>query len=170
MAFGKFGRYHPDGADVHATRFDLVRTLREEVTALAAGAGAGHQLRFESDIETCTVETDLEHVRYVVVNLLQNAVKYSEPGTVVALSLGVGEGEARLCVRDEGIGIPAEDVAALFSPFYRASNVAARPGTGMGLAIAKKSASLLGGTIAVRTAAGQGTTFTVILPLRANRR
>ncbi len=169
MAFGKFGRYHPDGVDVHPTRFDLVRVLKNAVNELERGAATGHRLSFTSNVEACMVETDIDHVRYVVVNLLQNAVKYSEPGTEVGLDLAAGSDEILLRVRDQGIGIPAEEVEALFSPFYRASNVAARPGTGMGLAIAKKSASLIGGTIAVQTSKGQGTTFTVSLSLQTTR-
>jgi len=164
MAFGKFGRYYPDGIEVRVTRFDLVALLRAELDVVAAGAGADHRLRFTSDADVCAIETDRQHVRYIAVNLLQNAVKYSEPGTEVALELAVGGDDVRLRVSDQGIGIPPDEVAALFSPFYRASNVEARPGTGMGLAIVKKSAKLIGASVEVCTTVGVGTVFTVTLP------
>ena len=164
MAFGKFGRYYPDGIDVRMTRFELVGSLRDEVTALAADKGVGHRLHFETTTNAYTIETDSEHLRYIVINLLQNAVKYSEPGTKVTLELAVTGGNVQLRVSDEGIGIPATEVEALFSPFYRASNVETRPGTGMGLAIAKKSANLIGAHIDVSTTHGEGTVFTVTLP------
>ena len=164
MAFGKFGRYYPDGIDVRSTRFELVALLRTEVDELARGAGAAHQLRFESNAAACPIETDRQHVRYIVVNLLQNAVKYSEPGAEVVLDLCVDADGIRLRVSDQGIGVPDDEVAALFSPFYRASNVATRPGTGMGLAIVKKSASLIKASVDVHTTVGEGTAFTVSLP------
>ncbi len=169
MAFGKFGRYYPDGVDVRIERLDLVRLLGAEVDAVAAGPGSGHTVRFECLLESCLVETDVQHVRYIVVNLLHNAVKYSSRGTEVVATLETAPEGPHLRVRDQGIGIPPADIDALFSPFYRASNVAARPGTGMGLAIVKKSAQLIGARVEVETAVGSGTTFTVSLPLVARQ-
>ncbi len=167
MAFGKFGRYYPDGADVRIERVDLVRLLGAEVETVAAGPGAGHGVRFETELPSCFVETDAQHMRYIVVNLLHNAVKYSAPGTTVEAVLEAAAHSVELRVRDEGIGIPPADVDALFSPFFRASNVAAREGTGMGLAIVKKSAQLIGARVEVDTTVGEGTTFTLSLPLAA---
>ena len=161
MAFGKFGRYYPDGVDVRVTRFDLVGLLRAELDELAAGEGAAHRLRFSCDAPRSMVETDREHVRYIVLNLLQNAIKYSSPGTQVDLTLLTAGEQLELRVVDRGIGVPAAEVEALFSPFYRASNAASRPGTGMGLPIVKKSASLIGAAVALRTAVGEGSEFTV---------
>ena len=161
MAFGKFGRYYPDGVDVRVTRFDLVALMRGEVDALRAGSGNGHRLRFVCDVPERPVETDRQHVRYIVVNLLQNAVAYSDAGSEVVLTLVATREALELRVRDEGIGVPASEVEALFSPFYRASNAAARPGTGMGLPIVKKSASLIGATVDVRSVVGEGSEFTV---------
>jgi len=163
MAFGKFGRYYPDGVDVRLTSFDLVALLRTELDGVARGPGARHRLRFTSDAPTRIVETDRRHVRYIVVNLLLNAVKYSPPGSEVVLDLAATSEEIELRVRDRGIGVPADEVDALFSPFYRASNVASRPGTGMGLPIVKKSATLIGATVDLRTALGEGTEFTIRL-------
>ncbi len=158
MAFGKFGRYHPDGADVRVSRFDLVELLRAEVAALREP-----RVRLETPLEARPLETDPLHVRYVVVNLLHNAVKYSPPGSPVDVTLEPVGDRLLLTVRDCGIGIPQDDLDRLFSPFFRASNVGATPGTGMGLAIVKKSANLISAELAVETAAGAGTTFTVSL-------
>jgi signal transduction histidine kinase len=103
-------------------------------------------------------------VRYIVVNLLENAIKYSEPGSEVVLELQSAADRVTLRVTDEGIGVPEAEVADLFSPFYRATNAVSRPGTGMGLPIVKKSAQLLGATVELRTAVGSGSEFTVVLP------
>ena len=164
MAFGKFGRYYPDGAEVRLGRFDLVELLREEVGALADGPGAGREVRLSSEVDACPLESDRQHVRYVVVNLLHNALKYSPPGTPVDVTLDSADGAASLEVRDRGIGIPPGELDQLFSPFFRASNAGGFPGTGMGLAIVKKSANLIGARLAVETEAGTGTTFTVEFP------
>ncbi len=163
MAFGKFGRYHPDGVEVHPEPLDLVELLRGEVETLAAGAGAQHRLRLDTPGGTCQLVTDRQHVRYILVNLLENAVKYSAPGTEVAVELAAEGDDVRVSVSDEGIGIPDAELQELWSPFYRASNVEGRPGTGMGLAIAKRSAGLIGARLSVDTRLGEGTTFTVFL-------
>ncbi len=68
-------------------------------------------------------------------------------------------------IQDCGIGIPAEDLPRLFESFHRASNVGTIPGTGLGLAIVKKCVDLHGGQITVNSIVGEGTTFTVTLPL-----
>ena len=154
MAFGKFGKYHPDGADVHLSDVDVVALVRREA--------AHARIRLAVDIERRTIQTDPLHVQYIVVNLLHNALKYSDGPVDVRLAAN-GEG-ARLEVADTGIGIPRTELDALFSPFFRASNVAGRPGTGMGLPIVKKSANLVGARIAVESTVGAGTTFTVDFP------
>lgn len=113
------------------------------------------------------IESDPLHARYIVVNLLLNALKYSEGLVRIGVS---GDGaEARVVVADDGIGVPPDDLEALFSPFFRASNVADRPGSGMGLAIVKKSANLLGARIAVESAEGAGTTVTIAFPPSVDR-
>lgn len=163
MAFGKFGRYHPDGVDVRLAEVDLVALLRAETDAIAA-AHPSRDVHFSADAARFVSKTDALHVRYVAVNLLQNALKYSAPDSKVEVDLRTGPGSAALTVRDRGIGIPNGELEKLFSPFYRASNVGALPGTGMGLAIVKKSASLVGARVDVETAPGEGTAFTVVFP------
>lgn len=155
MAFGKFGRYHPDGADVHVSDVDLV--------ALAGAAATDPRVSFVAAAERVPLETDPLHVQYVVVNLVQNALKYSDGTVRVHVDEGP-DGGGVLTVADDGIGVPRSELDALFSPFYRASNVAARPGTGMGLAIVKKSAKLVGAHVSVESTEDVGTTFVVTFP------
>ena len=80
------------------------------------------------------------------------------------LILEAMDDQAVITVADEGIGIPPAELEELFSPFYRASNVGDVPGTGMGLAIVKKSARLIGAKIEVASVQGNGTRFRVTLP------
>ncbi len=163
MAFGKFGKYYPGGADVRISKFDLVALLREELAAVAQASAPSHALRFTCPVETCPLETDRNHVRYIFVNLLHNAIKYSEPGTEVTVDLRLESDAVCLQVADRGLGVPQAEVDRLFSPFFRASNVDSRPGTGMGLAIVKRSADLIGGKVSVNTRLNVGSVFTVLL-------
>lgn len=105
-------------------------------------------------------------MRNIVGNLLSNAVKYSPQGGDVLLSVKDLEDGVELIVQDQGIGIPLADQSALYQSFHRASNVGAIAGTGLGLSIVKAAVDLHGGSISVRSAPGQGSTFCVTLPTR----
>lgn len=108
---------------------------------------------------------DEKLLTYILQNLLSNAVKYTTPGGQVELAVEWRDGEVVLRVKDDGIGIPLKDQPGLFEPFQRASNAGMVSGTGFGLAIVKRSVLVHGGTINIDSAEGQGTTFTVTLPL-----
>jgi len=104
-------------------------------------------------------------LRHIFTNLLSNAVKYSAAGTPVHFAVERQGTEAVFIVRDQGIGIPAADLSQLFATFHRGANVGQRPGTGVGLVIVKRCVELHGGTIALQSEEGHGTTVTVRLPL-----
>ena len=104
-------------------------------------------------------------LRHIFTNLLINAVKYSGPGQPVHLRLEPQNGNATFRVEDRGAGIPPADQAHLFKAFHRGQNVAHLPGTGLGLVIVKRCVDLHGGRITCKSVEGQGTTFTVTLPL-----
>jgi signal transduction histidine kinase len=101
---------------------------------------------------------------HILNNLLSNAIKYSPQGGQIDLTLSVQNQQISFQVKDQGIGISAEDQKRLFKPFSRATNVGQIRGTGLGLSIVKRSVELQGGQITVESEVGQGTTFTVILP------
>lgn len=116
-------------------------------------------------IEAVTVNGDELRLRELLLNLVDNAVKYSHPGRKVELSLvRVGQ-EAHLSVKDEGIGIASEEQARIFDRFYRteAARAHAKVGTGLGLSICAWIAQAHGGRINVQSQPGIGSTFTVIL-------
>jgi PAS domain S-box-containing protein len=104
-------------------------------------------------------------LRHILTNLLVNAVKYSEPGRPVALTVRREEADAVFEVCDRGIGIPAADQEWIFEAFHRGSNVGHRPGTGLGLVIVKRCVELHGGQIDLESEVGQGTTVRVRLPM-----
>ena len=102
-----------------------------------------------------------------IVNLVDNAVKYSEPGATVAVKVGIVAQTCRIAVTDHGPGIPRQHLARLFERFYRVDKARSRKlgGTGLGLAIVKHIAQAHGGQVAVESTPGVGSTFTLTLPL-----
>ncbi len=144
----------------------LCQHLFEEVRLTDHGQ---HCFVFTSSKASFQMDTDEDLVRHIVVNLLSNAMKYSPQGTEVRLEVLRDDADAVIRVSDRGIGIPEADQQHLFQAFYRASNTKGYKGTGLGLAIVKESVEAHGGSITCESAAGQGTRFTVRLPLRANQ-
>jgi signal transduction histidine kinase len=102
----------------------------------------------------------------VLDNLLDNAAKYSEGATPVALELAAGDGGVTIAVRDQGIGIPPKDQPRVFTPFFRGDRSRWRDtgGIGLGLALSKRIVDAHGGRIALDSSPGKGTTVTVWLP------
>jgi signal transduction histidine kinase len=111
---------------------------------------------------------DATRVRQILLNLLGNAVKFTEDGGSISCRLDRLGDDARLVVRDTGIGIPTEEQSGLFQKFFRSSTAQSRAiqGTGLGLSIVAAIVAAHGGRISVDSAHLQGTTFTVLLPLR----
>lgn len=106
-------------------------------------------------------------LRHMLSNLLSNAIKYSPPGAEVKFHIAHTGPDAILTITDCGIGIPPEDAPKLFEPFARATNVGQRTGTGLGLVVVKRCAELHGGSVSFSSVPGEGTTFTLRLPVFA---
>ncbi len=116
--------------------------------------------------ERLWVQGDRDRLEQVLVNLLENAHKYSPAGETITVEVEARAGEARIHVKDRGIGIPAQDQARLFQRFYRAGNASHRHfgGLGLGLFISHSIARLHGGALSLASVEGQGSTFTLGLP------
>lgn len=108
---------------------------------------------------------DRDLLKQMLLNIMENAVKYSRPGDQVTLSLSMSDGQARIMVEDTGPGIPSELLPHIFDRFYRGSNRSKLGGSGLGLAIAKWVATAHGGRIEVESEVGRGSTFRAILPM-----
>jgi signal transduction histidine kinase len=102
---------------------------------------------------------------HIFANLLSNAVKYSDAGGQVSFAVERDEMDAVCIVRDQGIGIAAEDQEHLFNAFHRGVNVGTRPGTGLGLLVVKRCVDLHGGNVQLISNLGEGTTVIVRLPI-----
>ena len=112
------------------------------------------------------LETDPQRLEQVLKNLLSNAFKFTEAGKVELAIRPIGSGRVALSVTDTGIGISAEQQRSVFEAFHQADSTISRRygGTGLGLSISRELVRLLGGSIQLTSAAGKGSTFTVILP------
>ena len=111
-----------------------------------------------------SIRLDASLLRKILVNLLSNALKYSGENSAVEVRATCQANQLVLSVADQGVGISQEDQTHLFERFFRARNVSTVPGTGLGLYIIAKYLELMGGTIALRSALGQGTTVTITIP------
>lgn len=113
-----------------------------------------------------TVLGDRRQLVNALDNLLENAVKYSDEGSVVRVSAGLEDGLVALAVEDHGVGIPTRDLERIFERFYRVDRARARDtgGTGLGLSIVRHIAHNHGGEVHVVSREGEGTTFTLTLP------
>jgi signal transduction histidine kinase len=141
-------------------------TAAADVIRPAAAAG-GLDLEVSCPPSALIVDGDADQLDRVLVNLLSNAVKYTPKGGHVAAALASEGDSAVLTVADTGIGIPAQDQAALFTRFFRASNAVAGavPGSGLGMSIARTIVTNHEGDISVESAEGEGTTVTVRIAL-----
>lgn len=149
------------------TSFDLAELAATSVTAhRAVAAEAGVELTVDASPGTW-VRADPERLRQVIGNLLTNAIRYTDRDGKVQLEVRPEVFEAVLIVQDTGVGIAPEDVHRVFDRFWRADPARQRAtgGSGLGLTIAHRIVTDHGGRIGVTSAPGEGTTFTVRLPL-----
>jgi signal transduction histidine kinase len=164
------GRFEAGRMECRPTALDLEATCRQvcaEVESAAEAAGritfGGHDLGEQAAVD----ETLLQHI---LSNLLNNALKYSPTSVPVEFNVTRRGVDAEFVIRDRGCGIPESDRARLFTAFHRGRNVAQTPGTGLGLVIVKRCVECHGATLRFDSVEGQGTTFTVTLPVFAGTR
>ena len=111
------------------------------------------------------VVSDKNMIRNMLINLISNAIKFSNENGLITIRSRVDEKQASVSVQDRGIGISEEDQTHLFSSFFRGKNAVNIQGTGLGLHIVKRYLELLGGSIQLQSALGQGTTITITIPV-----
>ncbi|SET80707.1 sensor histidine kinase [Stigmatella erecta] len=142
------------------------RTLVDKAAARFSTNRPKHTLDVTLEGTLPVLDADPVLLRRALDNLLDNAGKYSEPGTTVRLSAQATEAGLQLDIIDEGIGIDASDLPHLFTPFFRSDRSRARTtgGVGLGLALARRIITVHGGSLALESQPGQGTSVRVVLP------
>jgi signal transduction histidine kinase/DNA-binding response OmpR family regulator/prephenate dehydratase len=170
-----FSKIEAGRLELETTAFSLSGLVSGAVDTLRPRANA-KDLAVGAEIEPGSNDAltgDPTRIRQILFNLLSNAVKFTERGEVVVRAgtapLGSGRTRVTLAVEDTGIGLGAEQQARLFQPFSQADSSTTRRygGTGLGLSIVRRLAQLMGGDVAVESAPGEGSTFTVTLVLEA---
>jgi signal transduction histidine kinase len=145
---------------------DLVAIVRDVVGDYQQGVGR-HTFQLEAEPESIIGTFDIARIERVMHNLVGNAVKYSPRGGCVSVAVHAADGWASVTVRDEGLGIPAEDLPHIFEPFWRGAQVVGHiSGTGIGLANTQRIVERHGGTVSADSVRGEGSVFTVRLPLK----
>jgi signal transduction histidine kinase len=165
-----------DLSKVEAGRLELelgrfhVPTALDNAVTLVRERATRHGITLTQAVDEAVGEivADERKVKQILLNLLSNAVKFTPEGGRVGITATAGESVITIAVSDTGIGIAAEDQAAIFEEFRQVGRDDARKqeGTGLGLTLAKKFVELHGGRIGVQSQVGQGSTFTFTLPVR----
>src|SRR5262249_50934820 len=145
-----------------------------DVGRIAEDLIADSRLRFEERRITPSLKcqgqphalADARALDQVLGNLLDNALKYTEPGGSIEIGVAERLGRVRVSVADTGIGIPEQDSSRIFERFYRVDRARSRAlgGTGLGLSIVKHLVQAMGGEISVKSELGKGSTFSFTLP------
>ena len=146
---------------------ELLAEISADIEVLAREKGIHFKL---GPLENLTVNGDRVRLRLLLLNLLENAVRYTPAGGSISVAAVGKNGMAFIAINDTGIGIPAEHLPHIFERFYRVDKARSRAdgGAGLGLAIARYFAELHGGRIEVESEVGKGSTFSVILPLSSS--
>ncbi len=148
-------------------QFNLDRYCQQLIATVGSNfpAHKGVQYKFSGNE---TVHLDERLLTHVMSNLIENAFKYTNDVGCIDVVVKSEGARCEIVVKDDGIGIPPSELDDIFEGFHRASNVGRIPGTGLGLAAARRSLEVLGGKISVQSQMGHGTAFTVKLPIHAN--
>ena len=147
---------------------DAVRDCARAAQVLAIRKGV--RLNLENDSPSIAFNGDEELIKRMLLNLLDNAVKYTPPGGEISLALARQNGNAEIVVRDTGMGIAEADQSRVFDRFFRVDKARARAmgGAGLGLSIAQWIVEAHGGEINVASTPGHGSTFTIVLPVKSS--
>lgn len=159
------GKIERGGIEIEERRFklgELVSAARS-LEVLAKNKSLEFLIDLSVSEETIVVG-DPRRIRQILTNLLGNAIKFTEKGQI-RVSISLEDSVLRLVIADTGYGIPAEKIQAIFDWFYQGNAPCSGKGSGLGLAIAKGLAEVMGGELSVVSKLGQGSAFTVVLPL-----
>jgi signal transduction histidine kinase len=141
--------------------------MLKDLKQLHSLSSSTHTIRILTDVSSLLIEADTKKIRQLFGNLINNAIKYSPAGGSIEVRLTEHTNRVTIAITDHGIGIPASAMSELFQKFYRVDNSDTRKigGTGLGLSICREIARAHDGEIHVESIEGQGSTFTVDLPL-----
>ena len=164
--FLSLGKLEEGKIDVNRGSINLQEFLKEINGEITPMLKAGQKLKISYDEKLEYIYSDAHVLRNVLFNLISNASKYSDVNKIIYIDCNATARGVVFAIRDEGIGIPQEDHKNLFERFFRASNAGNVQGTGLGLNIVKRYVDLLGGSVSFTSEYGQGSVFTVLIPVQ----
>ncbi|WP_138751264.1 ATP-binding protein [Paenibacillus sinopodophylli] len=155
------------GKQTYEMKLISLTSLITEAIEVQQLSASNHQITWQDDAANAIVLADRDKLHQVIINLLSNAIKYSPNGGNIDIVSGMNNGQYFIRIEDHGLGIPPEAMKNLFNKFYRVDNTDRREigGTGLGLAIVKEIVTKHEGKIDVQSEFGQGSIFTVSLPI-----
>lgn len=159
------GKSEAGRLELKPEELDVIQFCQELVEEIETVNQCGHRIRYIPAESCFIILADVYHLRQIITNLLSNALKYSPANSPILFELECVNNKIILNITDYGIGIPHEDLEMLYTPFFRARNAGDVSGHGLGLAIVKTAVDIYGGMIDVKSRLGEGTSFTVTLPL-----
>jgi two-component system sensor kinase FixL len=145
--------------EVNLSTFNLVSLAEEVIEEMQMIAKQDQLIIYQHTGAKNMVHLDLNLLRNCMINLISNAIKYSGENTFIEFNTEVNEDGCKVVVKDNGIGIPETDQVYLFEPFFRANNTGNIPGTGLGLNIVRRYATLMKGTLNFKSIINKETTF-----------
>ena len=163
------GKYDSENTDFKEEYFDLVDFIKKINTEISSSFSNRESIIEKNKSEIYTFG-DKKWLKHVVINLLQNAYKYSEKPTLITITVWETELSVNFSIKDNGIGFGKHEIPKLFEPFHRGENSFGFDGTGLGLAIVKRAVELHNGKINVTSKINHGSTFTISLPKKKIRK
>ena len=160
----RLGKLEEGRVEIQKETIDLEEFLHEIREDVRSFLKDGQQIHVNCNGTIKHIDSDPRIIRNIMFNLLSNASKYSDAHKNIFLSCTEDKKKMLFTIKDEGIGIPADDQKHLFDRFFRASNAGNVQGTGLGLNIVRRYAELLDGEITFTSEYGKGSTFVLGIP------
>lgn len=150
--------------------FELIPLINEIIDENLAISGTNHQIVLKNNMTVKECFMDAIMIRHILNNLLSNAIKYSPESNKINFYVDeIDNNEIKIVIKDQGIGIPAEEIKFLLEPFFRATNTGSIKGTGFGMSIVKRFVELHDGQIFIESTINIGTKVTIILPFKKEK-
>ncbi|MFT6126638.1 MAG: PAS domain S-box-containing protein [Flavobacteriaceae bacterium] len=158
------GKSEVQRLEFNATELDLVVLVKNIISDYQLTQEKEREVIYKISIDKIMLNADPKWIKHIIINLLSNALKYSEAPASIIIEIRQEENEVILSVTDQGIGISEKDQKSLFEPFHRGKNVGNIQGTGLGLSVLQTAIDLHKGKIKVESKLNNGSTFIVSLP------
>lgn len=156
----------PGKIKVTPVEFDLINFIKDIIEEIKISSSEYPSIHFKHKDNSLAIISDKKLVRQIFLNLISNAAKFTSSKKNVYIQLTSDKKACEVEIKDEGLGIPDDDLKNIFEPFIRAKNAGETKGSGLGLSIVKRAVGLLNGEIEVTSKVNEGSVFTVTLPLK----